>query len=101
MTSWGIGVSRPRGVVCRLVGMGTARPMTHPSATLGRSTFARRVAAGAFAGLLLIGGVACSDEDKDGNTADEEIDEVEDKGRDAGNEVEEQIDEGAEENDDK
>jgi hypothetical protein len=96
MTCWGARVPRAEIAVCGLRGLGTARPMTHPSAALRR-----KIAAGAFAGLLLIGGVACSDEDNDGNTADEEIDEVEDKGRDAGNEVEEQVDEGAEEQDDK
>ena len=60
-------------------------------------TVMRTVAAGGLAGVLLLGAPACSDEDGDGNTADEETQEVEDRARDAGDEVEEQVDEGAEE----
>ena len=60
-------------------------------------TVMRTVAAGGLAGVLLLGAPACSDEDGDGNTADEETQEVEDRARDAGDEVEEQLDEGAEE----
>ena len=60
-----------------------------------------RLAAGSLTALLLFGGLACSDEDGDGGSLDEETEELEDKGRDAGNEVEQQLDEGAEENDDK
>ena len=60
-------------------------------------TITRAVAAGGIAGLLLVGAPACSDEDGDGNTADEESEELEDRTRDAGDEVEEQVDEGAEE----
>ena len=60
-------------------------------------TLKRTLAAGGLAGLLLVGAPACSDEDGDGNTADEEGEELEDRARDAGDEVEEQVDEGAEE----
>ena len=60
-------------------------------------TVMRTVAAGGIAGVLLLGAAACSDEDGDGDTADEETEELEDRTRDAGDEVEEQVDEGAEE----
>jgi hypothetical protein len=59
-------------------------------------TVMRTVAAGGIAGLLLLGAPACSDEDGDGNTADEEGEELEDRARDAGDEIEQQVDEGAE-----
>jgi len=59
-------------------------------------TVMRTVAAGGIAGLLLLGAPACSDEDGDGNTADEEGQELEDRARDAGDEIEQQVDEGAE-----
>src|SRR5919107_497430 len=59
-----------------------------------------RAAAGAIAALLLFGGAACSDEDGDGNTADEESEQLEDRARDAGDEVEQQVDEGAEDSND-
>ncbi|HEX8582728.1 MAG TPA: hypothetical protein VF640_10380 [Acidimicrobiales bacterium] len=39
----------------------------------------RRATAVAFSGMLLLGGVACSDEDGDGATTDEEIQDVEDQ----------------------
>ncbi len=42
-------------------------------------TLKRTVAAGGLAGLLLLGAPACSDEDGDGNTADEEGEELEDR----------------------
>ena len=63
-------------------------------------TLKRTVAAGGIAGLLLVGAAACSDEDGDGDTADEESEQLEDRARDAGDEVEQQVDEGAEENQD-
>jgi hypothetical protein len=59
-------------------------------------TTLHRAAASGVAALLLIGGTACSDEDGDGNTADEESEELEDRARDARDEVEQQVDEGAE-----
>ncbi|CAN5732384.1 hypothetical protein BH20ACT2_BH20ACT2_15220 [soil metagenome] len=53
----------------------------------------RQAAAALVAGLLLVGGVsACSDEDGDGATTDEEIQDLEDTGEDVGNELEEEID---------
>ncbi|WP_436794420.1 hypothetical protein [Actinospongicola halichondriae] len=64
-------------------------------------TTIRRAAGSGFAALLFVGAglgaAACSDEDGDGNTADEELDQLEDDVRDGADEVEEQIDEGAEE----
>ncbi len=60
-------------------------------------TITRSLAAGGLAGLLLLGAPACSDEDGDGNSADEETEELEDRARDAGDEVQVQVDEGAEE----
>ncbi len=61
----------------------------------------RRVAGTAFAGLVLVGSAfgaaACSDEDGDGNTVDEEVDEIEDDVRDGVDEIEDQVDEGTEE----
>ena len=59
-------------------------------------TMKRTVAAGGLAALLLVGAPACSDEDGDGDSADEETEQLEDRARDAGDEVEEQVDEGAE-----
>jgi hypothetical protein len=63
-------------------------------------TLKRTVAAGGLAGLLLLGAPGCSDEDGDGNSADEEGEELEDRARDAADEAEEQVDEGAEERQD-
>ena len=60
-------------------------------------TMMRTVAAGGVAGLLLLGAPACSDEDGDGNSADEETEELEDRARDAGDEAEQQVEEGTEE----
>jgi hypothetical protein len=66
---------------------------------MSRAT-ARIVAAG-FAATLAIGGlVACSDEDGDGATTDEELQDVEDGAEDVGNQVEEEVegqDEGSNE----
>ncbi len=63
-------------------------------------TVMRTVAAGGIAGVLLLGAAACSDEDGDGNSADEESEQLEDRARDARDEVEQQGDEGAEESND-
>ncbi len=64
-------------------------------------TTIHRASGSAFAALLFVGAgvgaAACSDEDGDGNTADEELDQIEDKTRDGADELEQQIDEGAEE----
>jgi hypothetical protein len=42
--------------------------------------------------LALAGGAACSDEDGDGGTTDEEIQDLEDTGEDVQDEVDEEID---------
>lgn len=51
----------------------------------------RLVAAG-FAASALMFVPACDDEDGDGGSTDEEIQDVEDTGEDVGNEVEEEVD---------
>lgn len=52
-----------------------------------------RVAAASFAAIIGLGGLAaCSDEDGDGGTTDEEIQDGEDMLDDAGDELEEEID---------
>ncbi len=52
---------------------------------------ARSIAAGALAGTLLLVAPACSDEDGDGATTDEELEDVENRLDDAGNEINEEI----------
>lgn len=52
-----------------------------------------------FALMATFGAAACSDEDGDGETTDEETEQIEDGVNDAGDEIEQQIDEGAEEGD--
>jgi len=42
--------------------------------------------------MALAGGAACSDEDKDGGTTDEEIQDLDDTGEDVENEIGEEID---------
>jgi hypothetical protein len=60
-----------------------------------------RIVATGFAAALAIGGLAaCSDEDGDGATTDEEIQDLEETGEDVGNQVEEEVegqDEGSNE----
>jgi hypothetical protein len=51
----------------------------------------RMIAAGLAAGALVLV-PACSDEDGDGGTTDEELQDVQDTGEDVGNEVEEEVD---------
>lgn len=53
-----------------------------------------------FALMVTFGAAACSDEDGDGETTDEETEQIEDTVDDGADEVEQQIDEGAEEGDD-
>jgi hypothetical protein len=55
----------------------------------------RRATALAFSALLFVGGAACSDEDGDGATTDEELQDAEDQ---VNEEIEGQ-DEGSDEND--
>ncbi len=50
-----------------------------------------------FALIVVFGATACSDEDGDGETTDEEQQQIEDGVDKAGDEIEQQIDEGAEE----
>jgi hypothetical protein len=53
---------------------------------------ARSIAAlGLAAGTLLLA-PACDDEDGDGGTTDEEIQDVEDTGEDVGNEIDQEVD---------
>ena len=53
---------------------------------------APRIAATTFAvAALALGGAACSDEDGDGATTDEEIQDVEDGAENVGNEAEEEV----------
>ena len=53
---------------------------------------APRIAATTFAvAALALGGAACSDEDGDGATTDEEIQDVEDTGEDIADEVEQEV----------
>ena len=64
------------------------------------NTMGRRALAGTFAGLLLVAPAACGDdEDGDGGTTDEELQDVEDEADDlqddaenVGDEVEEEVD---------
>ena len=58
----------------------------------------RKLAAVALVASLSLFGAACGDdEDGDGATTDEEVNELDETGEDVGNEAEEEIDEGAEE----
>lgn len=54
----------------------------------------RRITAIAFAATLAVGGAACSDEDGDGATTDEEIGELDDQVDEGGEEIEEEVEEG-------
>ena len=60
----------------------------------------RKFLAALFAASLLLVPAACSDEDGDGATTDEEVDQLDETGEDIGNEVEEEVDQGEEEVDD-
>lgn len=53
---------------------------------------ARTIAAGTLAGTLLLVAPACSDEDGDGATTDEELEDVGNRIDDAENEIQEEID---------
>lgn len=64
---------------------------------MNKNPLAPRAMALLFALIVVFGATACSDEDGDGETTDEEQQQIED-GVDSGtDEIEEQIDEGAEE----
>ena len=60
-----------------------------------RST--RTIAAAGFSLALALGGVACSDEDGDGATTDEEVGELEEGTEDVRDQIGEEIDAGEEE----
>jgi hypothetical protein len=57
----------------------------------------RKLFAALFALSLVLIPAACSDEDGDGATTDEEIDELDEGSEDVGNELEEEVDEGTNE----
>jgi hypothetical protein len=60
-----------------------------------RRPLRRRPLAGvALAAALVLGPVACSDEDGDGATTDEEVDRMEEEGGDVRDRVEEEVDRG-------
>lgn len=61
------------------------------------NTPAKKMTAAAFAAVLALGGTACSDEDNDGSTGDEETEQLEENVGQGADEVEQQLDEGAEE----
>ena len=53
--------------------------------------------AAAMVAALALGGVACSDEDGDGATTDEEVGEIEERVGEGVDEVQEEVDQGQEE----
>ncbi len=57
----------------------------------------RTFAAGALTAGLVLGGAACSDEDGDGATTDEEVGELDDTVDDTGDQLQEEVEEGSEE----
>ena len=60
-------------------------------------TMNRRIAAIAAVAVLGLGGAACSDEDGDGATTDEEVDQVDESTEDMGDQLEDEVDQGGEE----
>lgn len=61
------------------------------------NTTTKKMTAAAFAALLALGATACTDEDNDGSTTNEETGEVEENVDKGADELDQQIDEGAEE----
>ena len=57
----------------------------------------RTLTAAALTGILLVGGAACSDEDGDGATTDEEVGDLEQEVEDGGEQLEEEVNQGEEE----
>jgi len=53
--------------------------------------------AAAMVAALALGGVACSDEDGDGATTDEEVGEIEERVSEGADQVEEEVEQGQEE----
>jgi hypothetical protein len=60
-------------------------------------TPAKKMTAAAFAAVLALGGTACTDENDDGSSVDEETEQLEENVDQGADEVEQQLDEGAEE----
>jgi hypothetical protein len=60
-------------------------------------TLTHKLLAGMLGLSVVLLPAACSDEDNDGSTTDEEVDQLDEKSEDVGNELEEEIDEGREE----
>jgi hypothetical protein len=63
-------------------------------------TVTRKLLAGMFGLALVLLPAACSDEDNDGSTTDEEVDQLDEKGEDLDNQLEDEVDEGRKEVDD-
>lgn len=61
---------------------------------------ARRTAAAALAATILFVPVACSDEDGDGATTDEEVDQIDEQLEDTGDQLQQEVDKGGDEIDD-
>jgi hypothetical protein len=58
----------------------------------------RKVGAGFLTLAIVFGPAACgSDEDGDGSTTDEEVDQLDEKGEDIGDDMQEEVDRGKEE----
>ena len=57
----------------------------------------RKLTAGAFAAVLALGVGACSDEDDDGASTDEEVGEIDDAVDEGTDEIQEEINEGQQE----
>jgi hypothetical protein len=55
-------------------------------------TRVRRAVSASFAAVLVLGGAACSDEDGDGGTTDEELEDVDQTVDSVGDELEEEVD---------
>ncbi len=68
--------------------MGTSPPMR---------TATGKLTAGLFAATLALGLGACSDEDNDGATTDEEVNQVDDAVDSGASEVQEEVDQGQQE----
>lgn len=62
-----------------------------------KNPIGRRTLALLFALIVVFGATACSDEDGDGETTDEEQQQIEDGVDEGTDEIQQQIDEGAEE----
>jgi hypothetical protein len=60
-----------------------------------RRSYRQSLIAAGLVGVLALGGAtACSDEDGDGATTDEEVGELDDAGEDVGDELQQEVEEG-------